>query len=340
MNGKRKAAMLLMHLDPGTAAELVRGLNHEAVHDIAVEVAFLEASGYRPEMHGGAVVKEFCETLVSRKDAGPKTFLSHVLTSAVGKDKAAEITAQIQNLVKQRDPFMTIRRTSVEKLVEVLKSEHPQVAANVLLELPLKSSMEIVEQLDEAVRTEAVRRMTNPEAVPWEARQKIATMVEKKLRALEEKEKSRQQAAPAAQVSTDGGKQESPLRKVALLLRGLGKELRDGLVKSIQQKDGRLAAGVMEQMVLWEDIPVIVDRSLQDALRGLDSKQLAIALFKAEETVVRKIRANISERAAAMIDEETSFMKDVPKEDIAKARNALVDAIRDLNAKGQISFQG
>ncbi|HSV27523.1 MAG TPA: FliG C-terminal domain-containing protein [Sedimentisphaerales bacterium] len=337
MNGKRKAAVLLMHLDPGTAAELVKGLSHEAVHDIAVEVAFLEASGFRPEMSGGTVVKEFCETLALRKDAKPKSFLGHMLTSAVGKEKAGEITSQIQGLVKQRDPFMAIRQTSTEKLVEVLRSEHPQVAANVLLELPLKKSMEIVEQLSEEVRTEAVRRMTNPEAIPWEARQKIAAMVEKKLRVLAEKEMSRQQAAP---VSAEGSKQESPLRKVALLLRGLGKELRDGLVKSIQQKNSQLAAGVMEQMVLWEDIPVIVDRSLQEAVRGLDSKQLATALFKADGAIISKIRANISERAAAMIDEETSFMKDVPKEQIAKARNALVDAIRVLNAKGQISFQG
>lgn len=180
--------------------------------------------------------------------------------------------------------------------------------------------------------------MTNPEAVPWEARQKMAMMVEKKLAALTEKERSKQQAAsPAA--ATSEAKQESPFRKVALLLRGLGKELRDGLVKNIQQKDAQAAAGVMEQMVLWEDIPAIADRSLQDALRGLDAKQLATALFKAEGAIVRKIRANISERAAAMIDEETSFMKDVPKEEIAKARTALVDVIRELNAKGQISFQ-
>jgi flagellar motor switch protein FliG len=341
MNGKRKAAMLLMSLDPGTAAELIKGMANEAVHEIAVEVAFLEASGYKPEMHSGAVVREFCETLTVRKEAKPKSFLGYMLLSAVGKEKAGEVTAQIQKLVKQRDPFMAIRETSVEKLVAVLKTEHPQVAANVLLELPLKKSMEIVEGLDGEVRTEAVRRMTNPEAVPWEARQKIAAMVERKLVAMAEKERSKQQASSpaAAAATTTETKQENPLRKVALLLRGLGKELRDGLVKSIQQKDAQVASGVMEQMVLWEDITVIVDRSLQDALRGLDSKQLAIALFKADGAIVKKVRANISERAAAMIDEETSFMKDVPKEDIAKARDALVDAIRDLNSKGQISFQ-
>jgi hypothetical protein len=32
-------------------------------------------------------------------------------------------------------------------------------------------------------------------------------------------------------------------------------------------------------------------------------------------------------------------MKDVPKEEIAKAREAMVATLRDLNAKGQIAFQ-
>jgi flagellar motor switch protein FliG len=287
-------------------------------------------------------VKEFCETLVKRQDAKPKSFLGHMLLSAVGKEKANEITAQIQNAVKQRDPFMAIREMSVEQLVLALKGEHPQVAATILLELPLKKSMEIIGMLEQEVRGDAVRRMTNPEAVPWEAKQKIAAMVERKIVAMAEKERSKQQtSAPtaAAAAPTAGKKQESPLRKVALLLRGLGKELREGLVKNIEEKNAELAAGVMDQMVLWEDVPEIKDRSMQEALKGTDSKQLATVMFKAEEVIVRKIRSNISERAAAMIDEEMSFMKDVPKEEIAKARDALVSVLRDLNSKGQIAFQ-
>lgn len=344
MTGKRKAAMLLMSLDPGTAAELLKGMSTTTVQDIAVEVAYLEQAGYKADMQSGAVVKEFCETLVKKPDAKPKSFLGHMLTSAVGKDKANEITSQIQNAIKQRDPFMSIREMTVERLVSGLKGEHPQVAATILLELPLKKSMEIVGMLDESARADAVRRMTNPEAVPWEAKQKMAAMVEKKITVMVEKERSKQQAAAAsapvaAATTTTEAKQESPLRKVALLLRGLGKELREGLVRNIEEKDAELASGVMDQMVLWDDIPLIKDRSLQEALKGIDPKRIATMFIKADETIIRKVRANISERAATMVDEETSFMKDVPKEEIAKAREAMVVTLRELNAKGQIAFQ-
>jgi flagellar motor switch protein FliG len=313
MTGKRKAAMLLMSLDPGTAAELIKGMNTTTVHEIAVEVAYLEQSGYRAEASGGAVVREFCETLVKRQEAKPKSFLGHMLTSAVGKDKANEITSQIQSAIKQRDPFMAIREMTVERLVSGLNGEHPQVAATILLELPLKKSMEIVGLLEESARGEAVRRMTNPEAVPWEAKQKMAAMVEKKISLMMEKERSK--------------------------LRGLGKELREGLVRNIEEKDPELASGVMDQMVMWDDIPLIKDRSLQEGLKGVDPKRLATMFIKADERIVRKVRANISERAATMVDEESSFMKDVPKEEIAKARDAMVATLRELNAKGQIAFQ-
>jgi flagellar motor switch protein FliG len=343
IDGKRKAAMLLMSLDPGTAAELLKGLNSGTVHDIAVEVAFLEAAGYKAEAHSGPVVKEFCETITKRKETvKARSFLSHMLTSTVGKEKAGEIAAQIQNIVKQRDPFMAIREMSVEKLSAALKGEHPQVAANVMLELPLKKSMEIIATMEEGMRTEAVRRMTNPEAVSWEAKQKIAAMVERKIAAMAEQERARQASAPVAAVTTtttDDKTPESPLRKVAMMLRGLGKELREGLIKGIEEKSEEAAAGVMDQMLLWEDIPAITDRSLQEGLRGIDSKQLAMAMFKCDERIVRKLRANMSERAAAMIDEEMSFMKDVAKEDLAKAKEATLVVLRDLNKKGQIAFQ-
>ncbi|MHC4260826.1 MAG: magnesium and cobalt transport protein CorA [Planctomycetota bacterium] len=45
--GKQKAAMLLMSLDAATAAELLKGVDANALQDIAVELALLDSSGRR-----------------------------------------------------------------------------------------------------------------------------------------------------------------------------------------------------------------------------------------------------------------------------------------------------
>jgi flagellar motor switch protein FliG len=91
-------------------------------------------------------------------------------------------------------------------------------------------------------------------------------------------------------------------------------------------------------MVVWEDIPSVNDRSLQQALRGIDERQLALALQGASAEIAGKIRSNISERAGARVDEETSLMSSPKKEDVRQARDGIITALQELNKKGELTF--
>ena len=123
-----------------------------------------------------------------------------------------------------------------------------------------------------------------------------------------------------------------------MILRNLGPELREGLLGAIKEKDADASAKVAELMIIWEDIPQVSDRPLQEGLRGTDSTQLALALFEADEAIVEKIKANISERAKEALDEEASLMSAPKKEEIQEARSAIVGSLRELDAKGELTF--
>ena len=58
----------------------------------------------------------------------------------------------------------------------------------------------------------------------------------------------------------------------------------------------------------------------------------------APDEIAGKIKGNISERAAAMVDEETSLMSSPKKDDIRQAREKIVTALRELNRKGELAF--
>ncbi len=131
---------------------------------------------------------------------------------------------------------------------------------------------------------------------------------------------------------------EQALRKVAVIVRNLDKEIRDGVLEAIIQKDKEAGDKVTNLMIVWEDIPSVNDRSLQQALRGIDERQLALALQGAPEETSGKIKSNISERAAAMVDEETSLMASPKKDDVRQAREKVVAALRELNKKGELTF--
>ena len=63
LTGKQKAAMLLMSLDAATAAELVKGLDPEVVKGLAVELAYLDAAGYKSNKQTAEIAREFYNSL-------------------------------------------------------------------------------------------------------------------------------------------------------------------------------------------------------------------------------------------------------------------------------------
>jgi len=91
-------------------------------------------------------------------------------------------------------------------------------------------------------------------------------------------------------------------------------------------------------MVTWEDIPSIADRSLQEALRSIETKVLAVALFGAEEEIIQKIKSNISERVAASLEEETSLMQEPLPKEVLEARENIVNPLREANEQDKLRF--
>lgn len=328
LTGKQKAALLLTSLDVATAAELLKGVDPRMVRELAVELSYLDAAGHRNAQQTAEVARQFCESLQSESGFHFKSFLNEMLKNTVGEDKAEQVQQEIQDVLQKRDPFITIRSADLQTLAGVLETEHPQAVAVVLAELPPKKSSFILGLLGEGLRVSAISRMTAIGSVTPEAKARIAQMVRQRIETFESGETGGAIQAPP----------EQSLRKVAVIVRNLDKEVRDGVLEAIEQKDKDASEKVLNLMVIWEDLPQVGDRSLQAALRGIDERQLALALHEADEELARKIKSNISERAAAMVDEESSLMSAPKKQEIRQARDKIVTMLQDLNRKGELTF--
>jgi flagellar motor switch protein FliG len=325
LTGRQKAAMLLMSLDPVTASEFLKGVDENAVRELAVEAAYLDAAGFRNSKQDAEITQEFCNALKAKKSFQINSFLTEMLNNTVGEDKASHIQTELQGLLHKRDPFIDIRSANSGALSSILNNEHPQAAAVVLSELSAKKSSEVMGFLGEGVRISVIGRMTSAEAITPEAKARIAEMVRRKLKA-------------ADTGSAAAADPEQSLRKVAVILRNMGKDLRDGLLEKIGEKDEEASEKVSKLMIIWEDIPQVSDRPLQEALRGIDSSKLALALVKADAEIIEKIKANISERAVVSLEEEASLMSDPKKEEIEDAREEIVETLRKMNENGELSF--
>lgn len=327
LTGKQKAAMLLMSLDGETVAKLVEGLPVEDIQEIAVELARIDASGRRDTKKEAKIAHEFCDLLRENQDQSltVKSFLNEMLVNIVGKSKAEEIQSHIRKVTTKKDPFVAIRSADTDELVVALEGQHSQTIAMVLSELAPSKSQEVLPLLREDVRLKAVGGMVNLESLGGEVKRRMASMVSERLNRLE------------GQVFLERPtKQKETLRKLAVVLSGLEKELRDQLLDEVKKHDEDTAATVRNLMITWEDITAVADRSLQESLRSVEPKQLAVALYGADNEIVQKIRSNISERAAETLDEEASLMQEPLGKEILDAREEVIGPLRKANEEGTL----
>ena len=329
--GKQKAAMLLMSLDAATAAELLRGIDTEGIQDIALELARIDASEKHSTKEQAQVAREFYNSLREKQTPtfSMKSFCEEMLVNAVGKEKAEQIQSQIKKATMQSEMFADIRSAGTDELVLALEGEHPQTIAVILSELPPKKSQEVLSLLNEEVRLKAVCKMTNPDALGAAVLRRMASIVSERLKGLKGKA-----------ITAETGNQEQNLRKLAVMLSGLEKDLRDQLLGEVGKRDEETGKTIRNLMVTWQDIPSIADRSIQEALRTIESGKLAMALYGADEEVAQKIRSNISERAAAMLDEEASLMQEPVEKEVLEAREEVLVPLRQANEEGKLRFVG
>lgn len=329
LTSKQKAAMLLMGLDSATATELLKGLPREDIEKVGIELARLDTPGLRDSSEEIRVAREFVQSLegAHNQRTGLKSFLNETLLRLVSKEEAEQIQSRIRKATEKRDPFAAIRSAGTDELVLALEGEHPQTIAVVLSELSPKKGQEVLSLLSEELRLKAVRKMANQDMLGMGVRERMASMVSTRLKSFEgetllERPERREQA----------------LRKLAIVLSGLERELRDQLLNEIKAHDEETSTKVRNLMVTWEDITAIADRSLQEALRNVEAGTLAIALYGADQAIVEKIRSNISERLAAMVDEEVSLMQEPLPKEILEAREAIVRPLREANEEDKLRF--
>lgn len=330
LTGIRKAAMLLVSLDAATASDLLKGQPQEVVQEIAMELSQLDASGQASLEAAAEVASEFCTSLqqASSGNLHVKSFINTLLKGTAGREKAAQLHAEMKKAIRDKDPFIAISSASAPQIAAALDGEPPQAIALVLSQLPPKISTEIISRFDKDTSLRCVWRMTKPGEVSPKTMRRIGEMICRRI----------------VEMTSDDGRpvHEEPrsgtLRKVALVLSGLDKEKRDMLLDELGNNDEDIGKTVKALMVTWEDITKIENRSLQEFLRKVDASVLAKALFGAEPAIAEKIRSNISERAGEMVDEETSLMSEPRKKEILTAREEVVKPLREANEAEELVF--
>ena len=177
LTGKQKAAMLLMSLDATTATELLKGINPELVQELAVELAYLDATGYQSGKQSTQIARQFCNSLQTDQGLNFKSYLEQMMKSTVGNENVEQNHTRIKHLQQGNDTFAAIRLLDSQTIASILGKEHPRSAAVVLSELPSEKSSEVLDLLDQGIRFSVVGRMTTCKYIAAGSKAQIAETV-------------------------------------------------------------------------------------------------------------------------------------------------------------------
>jgi len=277
-----------------------------------------------PEIKKG-VLQEFQKTVLDQGllGTGGEGYIREVLEKAVGPHRASDIIAKI-DIVREGLPFDSIRKTDPAQILNFLQGEHPQTIALVLAYLHPEQAAMILSSLPEEVQTEVVKRIATMEQTAPEVIQEIEKVLELKL----------------ASVETEALKTAGGIPAVAEVLNRADRATEKGIIDALEEDSPEIAAEVKKLMFIFEDLLSIDDRGIQQILREVDNKELALALKTASDELKEKIFGNMSKRAAEGVKEDMDYMGPVRLRNVEEAQQAIVAIVRRLEETGEVVISG
>ncbi len=319
---RQKAAILLVAVGPAEAAAVLEHMSDEEVELVATEISKL--GSVAPELID-QVIDELRTTVVTSRLAG-EGGLDYARTMLVQwkGDRGEEIIERLR-ATAQIAPFRFLSKLTPEQLLTLLKDEHPQTVALVLAHLPARFSARLLVGLTESLQTEVAWRIATLDRTAPEVVRRVEDNLRLRMGSMTTTEE------PAAR----GGASD-----LAEVLNSAGRTVERRVLEELSESDPELAERVRALMFVFEDIVELADRDVQEVLRSVDSKQLALATKGVPEAVKEKVLGNLSERAASTLREEMEFLGPVRIADVEAAQAAIVAEIRRLDEEGTISMRG
>jgi flagellar motor switch protein FliG len=320
--GLQKAAILILSLDEETASLLLKSLSDSEAELITREIAKM---GVIDKDQITTVLKEFTElTRVQEfiREGGTEQAVK-LIKKAFPAATAQRLTRLLE-MQKQSIPFGFLKNAEADSLHTFLQEEHPQTIALVLSYVEPAKAAEVLSKLPTERQLDIVKRIAHLEHTSPEAIKHVETGLEKHLTSLAFEE-----------LQDVGG-----VKTVAEILNVIDRNTEKAILENLAADSQGLVDEIKKLMFVFEDVVQVDDKGVQNVLKEVDNKKLALALKTASAALKEKVFKNMSQRAAEMVKEEIGFLGPVRVADVESAQQEIVDIVRRLEESGEVIILG
>jgi flagellar motor switch protein FliG len=268
-----------------------------------------------------AVLDEFIRATEARASVHVDTdnYIRSVLTKALGDDKASNLISRILH-GGGTNGIEGLKWMDADTVSDLIKNEHPQIIATILVHLEYDHASEILGHFPERLRNDVVLRIATLEGVQPNALQELNEVMLQLLA-----------GSASIKKTAMGG-----VRTVAEILNHSGTAEETSVIEAIKEYDPDLAQKILDEMFVFENLLDLDDRSVQMLLREVQSDSLVIALKGASEPLRDKIFKNMSQRASEMLREDLESRGPVRLSEVESEQKEILKVVRRLADEGQV----
>ena len=320
--GLEKSAILLLSLGEEGASEVFKHLGPREVQKLGQAMSSLKntTQGKVEE-----VLAEFRGNAEGKSTVGldSNEYIRSVLTNALGAEKAGYL---LDRILQGGDTsgIEGLKWMDSPSVAELIRNEHPQIIATILVHLDRDQASEVLGQFIERLRNDVLLRIATLDGIQPTALRELNDVLTKLLSGNSDRKKSAM-----------GG-----VRAAAEILNFMPGTLEGTVIESVKEYDADLAQKILDEMFTFENLLDIEDRGIQLLLREVQSESLILALKGAAEELREKIFKNMSQRAAEMLRDDLEAKGPVRVSEVEAEQKEILKIVRRLSDEGQISIGG
>ena len=316
--GVEDAAILLMSLGEEEAASVFKHLAPKEVQKLGETIARMK-SITRERMDN--VLDKFGAEAQSQHVLVQDTdeYVKAVLRKALGEDKANLL---IDRILQGSDVtgIESLKWMDASSVAELLRNEHPQIVAAILVHLDFDQSSGVLKSFTERQRNEVLIRIATLDGIQPSALKDLNEVMSKVLAGGEKLKKA-----------SLGG-----VKTAAEIINLMGSSVETSALDYIREADNELAQKIMDNMFTFDDLNKLDDKGFQQLLKEVQSESLVIALKGAAPELREKVFRNMSSRAAETLREDLDSRGPVRVSEVESEQKEMLKIVRRLVDEGQI----
>ena len=316
--GTRKSAILLMALGEDRAAAALHQLPTSEVQALGLAMSKLTSVSKEELAEVLAEFRNETEQL-SALHLRSTSYIRAVLRKALGEDRASNL---LEDILQPDEPHGGIERLNeleAGEVAELIRDEHPQILATLLVHLDRMKASEVLEKLPARLRHDVIMRVATFGGVQPSALNELTDVLTEML------------AGQGLRRSRLGG-----VRTAAEIVNLMSTSVEEEAIAHVREQDEALAQRIVDEMFVFENLLGLEDRSIQRLLKDIESDSLIIALKGAPMELRDKFLNNMSQRAAETLREDMELRGPVRVSQVETEQKAILQVARRLAEAGEI----